>query len=42
MPVVFERWGEDQRLFMHAGGRSTPKAESGTGIGGLPLEKVTE
>jgi CubicO group peptidase (beta-lactamase class C family) len=25
LPVVFERWG-DGRLYMHAGGRSTPKA----------------
>ncbi|MGH2443949.1 MAG: hypothetical protein ACRDFX_12410 [Chloroflexota bacterium] len=27
MAVVFQRWG-DGRLYMHAGGRSTPKAES--------------
>lgn len=42
MPVVFERWGDDGRLFMHAGGRSTPKAESTAGAGELPLERVTE
>jgi hypothetical protein len=41
LPVVFRRWG-DGRLYMHAGGRSTPKAESGTGSEGLSLDRVTE
>jgi hypothetical protein len=40
LAVVFERWG-DNRLYMHAGGRSTPRAES-QHADGLPLEKVTE
>lgn len=41
MPVVFERWGDGQ-LFMHAGGRSTPKSEPLAGSTELPLERVTE
>ncbi len=41
LPVVFERWG-DGRLYMHAGGRSTPKTESPADAGALPLDRVTE
>jgi CubicO group peptidase (beta-lactamase class C family) len=41
LPVVFERWG-DGRLYMHAGGRSTPKSESGPDSAALALERVTE
>jgi|SRR5579884_449846 len=28
LSVVFRRWGDDGRLYMHAGGRTTPKAEN--------------
>jgi CubicO group peptidase (beta-lactamase class C family) len=41
LPVVFQRWG-DGRLYMHAGGRSTPKTESLATPPELPLERVTE
>ena len=41
LPVVFQRWG-DGRLYLQAGGRSTPRAESSEGSEGLPLETVTE
>jgi CubicO group peptidase (beta-lactamase class C family) len=41
LPVVFQRWG-DGRLYMHAGGRSTPRVESSAAAESLPLERVTE
>lgn len=41
MPVVFERWG-DGRLYMHAGGRSTPRAEPSTVSDTPVLEAVSE
>jgi hypothetical protein len=41
MPVVFRRWSDD-RLYMHAGGRSTPRVEATSDGSHLPLETVTE
>jgi hypothetical protein len=40
-PVVFERWG-DGRLYMHAGGRSTPKVETATEGAEAALAAVIE
>jgi len=41
MPVVFERWG-DGRLYLHAGGRSTPRAETSTSTDRSVLDTVVE
>jgi CubicO group peptidase (beta-lactamase class C family) len=41
LPVVFQHWG-DGRLYMHAGGRSTPKAEPSSAGDGSVLERVAE
>jgi CubicO group peptidase (beta-lactamase class C family) len=41
LPVVFQRWG-DGRLYMHAGGRSTPRVESTPGGTSAVVQTVVE
>lgn len=41
LPVVFKRWG-DGRLYMHAGGRSTPKVETAANSRSAALQTVTD